>query len=60
MGLKSVAVYRDGSKGGQPLSAKKSAPTENPFMKCPECGSATELHSGCYRCTNCGFSLGCA
>lgn len=60
MGLKSVAVYRDGSKGGQPLSAAKASPTENPFMKCPECGSATELHSGCYRCSNCGFTVGCA
>ncbi|MBX3041253.1 MAG: vitamin B12-dependent ribonucleotide reductase [Bdellovibrionaceae bacterium] len=60
LGLKSVAVYRDGSKGGQPLSAAKTAPTENPFVKCPECGSATELHSGCYRCPNCGFSVGCA
>lgn len=59
-GLKSIAVYRDGSKGSQPLSASKTAPTENPFMKCPECGSATELHSGCYRCSNCGFSVGCA
>lgn len=59
-GLKSVAVYRDGSKGGQPLSATKTAPTENPFVKCPECGSPTELHSGCYRCSNCGFSVGCA
>ncbi|HRO66053.1 MAG TPA: vitamin B12-dependent ribonucleotide reductase [Pseudobdellovibrionaceae bacterium] len=60
LGLKSVAVYRDGSKGGQPLSAAKTAPTENPFVKCPECGSPTELHSGCYRCSNCGFSVGCA
>lgn len=60
MGLKSIAVYRDGSKGGQPLSATKTAPTENPFVKCPECGSPTELHSGCYRCPNCGFSVGCA
>lgn len=64
MGLKSIAVYRDGSKGGQPLSAasdrSRSAPTENGFVKCPECGSPTELHSGCYRCPNCGFSVGCA
>ncbi|MBX3034219.1 MAG: vitamin B12-dependent ribonucleotide reductase [Bdellovibrionaceae bacterium] len=60
LGLKSVAVYRDGSKGAQPLSAAKTAPTENPFVKCPECGSPTELHSGCYRCSNCGFTVGCA
>lgn len=59
LGLKSMAVYRDGSKGGQPLTSSRSDQT-NEFMKCPECHSATELHSGCYRCTNCGFTVGCA
>ncbi len=59
MGLKSVAIYRDGSKQSQPLNRKVSDIPEG-FQKCPECGGATELHSGCYRCKNCGFSLGCA
>lgn len=62
LGLKSVALYRDGSKGAQPLSARAASVADVPdgFKKCPECGSATELHSGCYRCPNCGFTLGCA
>lgn len=59
MGLKSVAIYRDGSKQSQPLNRKNNDIPEG-FKKCPECGGATELHSGCYRCKNCGFSLGCA
>lgn len=59
MGLKSVSVYRDGSKQSQPLNRKLNEIPEG-FQKCPECGGATELHSGCYRCKNCGFSLGCA
>ncbi|MEK6772837.1 MAG: vitamin B12-dependent ribonucleotide reductase [Bdellovibrionota bacterium] len=59
LGLKSVAIYRDGSKMSQPLNRKPSDIPEG-FQKCPECGGATELHSGCYRCKNCGFSLGCA
>ncbi len=58
LGLKSVALYRDGSKMSQPLNKKSEIPEG--FKKCPECGGSTELHSGCYRCTNCGFSLGCA
>jgi len=59
LGLKSVAIYRDGSKQSQPLNRSSSQIPEG-FQKCPECGGATELHSGCYRCKNCGFSLGCA
>lgn len=59
LGLKSIAIYRDGSKKSQPLNQNKNKIPEG-FQKCPECGGSTELHSGCYRCTNCGFSLGCA
>jgi ribonucleoside-diphosphate reductase alpha chain len=83
LGLKAVAVYRDRSKGSQPLSQRKdpakkgeamgagirwSAPNEDfkifggarPPMKCPECGEDTVLASGCYRCPNCGSTVGCA
>ena len=55
--LKSVAIYRDGSKFAQPLSGK-SDKTDN--FKCTECGGATQLESGCYRCLNCGTTTACA
>lgn len=54
LGLKSIAIYRDGSKLSQPLSQKAFV------MKCPICAVDTELHSGCYRCPNCGHTVGCA
>ena len=54
MGLKSVAVYRDGSKFVQPLNSPKKLP------QCVDCGGETILQSGCYRCINCGASTACA
>jgi ribonucleoside-diphosphate reductase alpha chain len=55
LGLKSVALYRDGSKFVQPLSAQQLK-----FPLCSECGYQTILESGCYRCTNCGTTSACA
>ncbi|MFS4457787.1 vitamin B12-dependent ribonucleotide reductase [Bdellovibrio sp. HCB2-146] len=64
LGIKAIAVYRDGSKLSQPLNAKKKVgedtTIERPTMKCPECGNDTVLTSGCYRCPNCGTTVGCA
>ncbi len=53
LGLKAVAIYRNGSKSSQPLNVTDSGPI------CPECGGITEISGGCYRCTNCGFTTGC-
>lgn len=52
LGLKAVAIYRDGSKGAQPLSKAVR-------MQCPDCKCDTQLVSGCYRCPNCGTTIGC-
>jgi ribonucleoside-diphosphate reductase alpha chain len=74
LGLKAVAIYRDGSKQSQPLNLKLKDEKEkqeaavpvrpsyvpNFTMKCPDCGSDTVLTSGCYRCPNCGTTVGCS
>lgn len=70
LGLKAVAIYRDGSKGSQPLEAVKAAKSSRlpkgdivpdaGLPKCFECGGPTELAGACFRCTNCGTVLGCA
>ncbi|WP_413582150.1 vitamin B12-dependent ribonucleotide reductase [Bdellovibrio sp. HCB288] len=64
LGVKAVAVYRDGSKLSQPLNVKKKNqedPQVQKFtMKCPECGGDTVLTSGCFRCPNCGTTVGCS
>lgn len=65
LGLKAVAVYRDGCKLSQPLNAhsskKEKATKVMDFnMICPDCGTDTVLTSGCYRCPNCGTTVGCS
>lgn len=57
LGLKAIALYRDGSKFVQPLSAKSEFLSN--FPKCSECGYNTILESGCFRCTNCGTTSAC-
>jgi ribonucleoside-diphosphate reductase alpha chain len=53
LGLKALALYRDGSKGSQPLSSVKT------ILKCDFCGTPAESNAGCTRCLNCGRALGC-
>lgn len=65
LGVKAVAIYRDGSKQSQPLNlhrpkGAKAGVVADYTMKCPECGSDTVLTSGCYRCPNCGSTVGCS
>lgn len=63
LGLKSIALYRDGSKFVQPLATSQTTAislisSQNPT--CTICGSPTQLESGCYRCLNCGTTTSCA
>jgi len=63
LGLKSIAVYRDGCKSSQPLNQTKQRPLilrDELLPKCSECGAPTELAGGCFRCVNCGSVIGCA
>jgi ribonucleoside-diphosphate reductase alpha chain len=65
LGVKAVAVYRDNSKRSQPLNLSALKPPKDGYvpnftMKCPECGGDTVLTSGCYRCPNCGTTVGCS
>ena len=60
LGLKSIAVYRDGSKLAQPLSTPSGSSPAEWSLKCSECGAPTEFAGGCFRCVNCGTVMGCA
>lgn len=68
LGLKAVAVYRDGSKGAQPLSIKplaggtstKRASSLSAENLCPVCQYPTVLSGTCWVCPNCGHSISCS
>lgn len=64
LGLKCIAIYRDGCKGSQPLSAggRKKKPPPPPPVTCPGCGVEIEnAGSGrCMTCENCGYQAGCS
>lgn len=52
--LKSVAIYRDGSKAAQPLSVVPDTPN------CTQCGFETVLDGSCFKCENCGHTVSCS
>lgn len=56
-GVKSLSIYRDGSKFTQIL--QNDAPARSTPL-CTECGSRTELSGSCWRCLNCGAVTACA
>ena len=62
LGLKSVALYRDGSKLSQPLNASDMN-LEPVFTQqaCVDCGHQTMVRVGtCLRCDTCGSTTGCS
>jgi len=57
LGLKSVAIYRDGSKGSAPLDTR---PPGGSGVACANCGAEQVWSDGaCGTCTRCGASQGC-
>lgn len=65
LGLKAVAVYREGSKSAQPLkSAKVAGASARAFSRelqlCPICSHPTVVTGTCWVCPQCGHSLACS
>ncbi|MCB0367208.1 MAG: vitamin B12-dependent ribonucleotide reductase [Bdellovibrionaceae bacterium] len=58
MGLKSISIYRDGSKLVQPLSVAKKDQNGS-TLKCSHCGHEALVQGGCFRCPNCGHADAC-
>jgi ribonucleoside-diphosphate reductase alpha chain len=59
MGLKCVAIYRDGSKRSQPLTPRGGEETAEAAVSCPKCGSSRAVPAGtCAVCTSCGEPIG--
>lgn len=63
LGLKAVAVYRDGCKGSQPLNVivpDETGQVEEPTPACADCGFRTKRSGNCFKCENCGATTACS
>ncbi len=65
LGLKAIAIYRDGAKRVQPLATRADQPVavarpESDVPPCNECGSVMVRSGTCFRCLNCGTVNGCS
>lgn len=58
LGLKAVAIYRDGCKGSQPLNVKDY--TEETDQKCNFCGGKVQRAGSCLICVECGTPSSCS
>ena len=58
LGLKAVAIYRDGCKGSQPLNVKDY--TEETDQKCNFCGGKVQRAGSCLVCIECGTPSSCS
>ncbi len=55
LGLKAIALYRDGCKASQPLNVKQ----QEYGQPCNFCDGKTIRTGSCYTCTNCGMTTSC-
>ncbi len=55
LGLKAIALYRDGCKASQPLNVKQ----QEYGQPCNFCDGKTIRTGSCYTCTNCGTTTSC-
>lgn len=71
LGLKAVAVYRDGSKSAQPLAAASTSASGSKLSsatlsasadlgRCPVCSYPTVVSGTCWVCPQCGHSIACS
>jgi ribonucleoside-diphosphate reductase alpha chain len=61
LGLKAIAIYRDGSKRSAPLNTRKTTATPQLGVICSHCGSDQVIRANaCGVCTQCGTSQGCS
>ena len=59
LGLKSIAVYRDGSKASQPLTTEAGV-FDGSLESCSYCGAKTVPSGTCTKCMVCGTTVGCS
>jgi ribonucleoside-diphosphate reductase alpha chain len=65
IGTPTASVSPGSTKGGgrenrQTAAERQVFVTQADAPPCPECGGITTRNGACYRCNNCGTSIGCS
>ena len=56
-----LAKEKESTRARDALAAERQVfVTQADAPPCPECGSITTRNGACYRCANCGTSIGCS